>query len=349
MKSIKRVALIVLFIALFLGLTIYMVRTPSYTIKTTGKLYIVNKLSKNITVFDLNRGSVVNTILLSQLGPHEITTLANQQNVVVTNYGDAKTAGKDIWVINTKTDKLERKIDLEGSLRPRGIVAFKNSNSIGLVSNISNELLVVDIKNNTILKKIATQQAFNHLLALHPFKPLAFISNITPGSVSVIDLIENKVIKIIPCSERTEGIALTPDGKEVWVSNTEQSTIHIINTETFQITDSLTTGQEPLRLAFTIDGKYCLVANALDGTIVLYDSAAKKQLKTIHIPGKKTLLERLFYHTPRPVNIVMHPNGLYAFIANSNADKIEVLDMKTLKIVSTIGTGRVPEGMTFVE
>jgi hypothetical protein len=29
----------------------------------------------------------------------------------------------------------------------------------------------------------------------------------------------------------------------------------------------------------------------------------------------------------------MHPNGLYAFIANSNANKIEIIDMKTFTIV----------------
>ena len=45
----------------------------------------------------------------------------------------------------------------------------------------------------------------------------------------------------------------------------------------------------------------------------------------------------------------MHPNGLYAFVANSNADKIEVIDMKTFTLISTIGTGRVPDGLAFVE
>ena len=54
-------------------------------------------------------------------------------------------------------------------------------------------------------------------------------------------------------------------------------------------------------------------------------------------------------HTPRPVGMLMHPNGLYAFVANSNADKIEVIDMKSFSIVSTIGTANVPDGMTFVE
>jgi DNA-binding beta-propeller fold protein YncE len=49
------------------------------------------------------------------------------------------------------------------------------------------------------------------------------------------------------------------------------------------------------------------------------------------------MLERILYHTPVPDNVLMHPNGLYAFVANSNANKIEVIDMRTFAIVSTIG------------
>jgi len=45
----------------------------------------------------------------------------------------------------------------------------------------------------------------------------------------------------------------------------------------------------------------------------------------------------------------MHPNGRHAFVAKSNADKVEVIDMQTLIIVSTIGKGRMPDGMVFVE
>jgi DNA-binding beta-propeller fold protein YncE len=40
---------------------------------------------------------------------------------------------------------------------------------------------------------------------------------------------------------------------------------------------------------------------------------------------------------------------LYAFIANSNANKIEIIDMKKFTIVGTIGTGNVPDSMIFVQ
>jgi len=112
--------------------------------------------------------------------------------------------------------------------------------------------------------------------------------------------------------------------------------------------DTLPTGNEPLKIKFSIDGKYALVANANDGSISVHDRYSKEQVKTIHIPGKHALVERILYHTPRPVNILMHPNGTYAFIANSNASKIEVIDMNTFEIVSTIGTGSIPDAMAFV-
>ena len=329
-------------------ISIFVIRRPSYTIQTNGKLYIVNKLSKSITVFDLFQGKELTEFPMS-VEPHEATTLTNLNKVVVTNYGAPNEIGKSISVINTKTNKVEKTIELEESLRPHGILTFPNSNNVGVVTDVGNDLVVVNIETGIVEKKIPTQQVVSHLLVLHPNKPLAYVTNINSSSVSVIDLHLNQVIKIIPCDLGTEGIDITPDGTEIWVTNNKENTISVINTNTNEITNSIRNGKESLRLKFSIDGKYCLTTNASDGTIAVYDQHSKKEIKTIKIRGKTNLMQRALYHTPRPVGLLMHPNGLYAFVANSNADRIEVIDMKTLTIVSTIGTGRVPDGLTFVE
>lgn len=349
MKNIKFKLLLVFgLFCLLTWTTIYIARRPSYTIQTNGKLYIVNKLSKSITVFDLFKGIEL-TEFPMEIEPHEAATLINHNRVVVTNYGAPNVVGKSISIINTKTNKVEKTIGLDESLRPHGIVAFPNTTKVGVVTDIGNELVVVNIETGIIEKKIATQQVVSHLLVLHPNNSLAYVTNINSGSVSVIDLEQDKVIKIIPCGKGTEGIDITPDGMEIWVTNNKEESISVINTETNQITHTLATGKESLRLKFSIDGRICMVPNSSDGTISVYDTYSKKQIKTISIPGKKSLIERALYHTPRPVGILMHPNGLYAFVANSNADKIEVIDMNTFNIVSTIGTERIPDGLTFVE
>lgn len=348
MKKIKLLALFGLLCFIALQITIYVIRKPSYTIKTDGKLYIVNKRSSSITVFDLAQGKEITEIPIDE-EPHETTTLNDKSKVVVTNYGTLEVLGKSITVINTKTNKVEKKIELEGSIAPHGIVAFPNSNKVAVVTDIGNNLLVVDVEKGIVEKNIPTQQIISHLLVLDPTKPLAYVTNINSGSVSVIDLELEKVIKIINCGFKTEGIDITPDGSEIWVANNKENTISVINTTTYQITNTLPAGKESLRLKFSIDGKHCLVTNATDGTISVYNQHTKKQIKKIHLHGKTNLVEKLLYHTPRPVGILMHPNGLYAFIANSNANKIEVIDMKTITVVSTIGTAKIPDGMTLIQ
>ena len=348
MKSIKHLLFLGTVLFVLFVIVIYLVRKPSYTIQTNGKLYIVNKRSSTITVFDLFEGKELAEISM-EITPHEAVAIPLQNKVVVTNYGSPNVIGKSISVINTNSNELEENIALEGSSRPHGIIAFPQSKSVGVVTDIGNDLVVVNTETATVEKKIPTQQLVSHLLVMHPIKPLAFISNIASNSVTVINLELNKVIKIIPCGLGAEGIDITPDGMEIWVTNNKANTISIINTETLEVIDTIMTGKESLRLKFTIDGVYCIVPNAADGTVTVYERNSKKKVHVIVIPGKKNLLERALYSTPRPVGVLMHPNGLYAFIANSNANKIEVIDMKTFTIVSTIGTGKVPDGLAFVE
>jgi len=348
MKKIKFLLLSLFLFSIIAVIALKIIRHPSYSIQTSGKLYIVNKLSSSITVFDLYQGKELAEFPI-EIEPHEATTLAGQNRVVVTNYGATNVVGKSITVINSKTNKVEKTIDLQKSLRPHGIIAFPNSNKVGVVTDSGNELLIVDVEKGTIEEKIPTQQHVSHLLVLHPQKPLAYVTNINSNSLSVIDLELNQVIKNIPCGLGTEGIDITPDGSEIWVTNTKDNTINIISTSTNKITDTLTTGNQSLRLKFSVDGKLCLVTNAKDGTISVYYQKSKKQIKIISIQGKTKVIERILYHTPRPVGVLMHPNGLYAFVTNSNANTVEVIDMKTLTIVSTIGTGKIPDGMALVE
>ncbi|MFT5245264.1 MAG: DNA-binding beta-propeller fold protein YncE, partial [Psychroserpens sp.] len=68
----------------------------------------------------------------------------------------------------------------------------------------------------------------------------------------------------------------------------------------------------------------------------------------IIIPGNKNIFDKILYHTPRPVGILMHPNGLYAFVSNFTAGRVEVIDMRDFTIVSSIKVGDMPDGLAFI-
>lgn len=329
-------------------LVVFMTRLPSYSIQTTGKLYIMNKVSRDITVFDLFTGKEIAEIPID-IEAHEAITTLDNNTLILTDFGAFNSQGNRLTFINTKTNKVEKSIDLEGKINVNGVVTFPKTNKLGLVDYVHNCLLVLNLKTERIEKELKTTQKKSHLVALHPSKPLAYVTNMGSNSVSVIDLKKEKVIKIISCGLTTESIDITPDGSEIWVTNKSENSISIINTLTNKVVAVLPTENEPLKLKFSVDGTYCLVANASGGSITVYNQLTKKNIKTIRIPGRNKIVERILYHTPRPVNILMHPNGKFAFIANSNANKIEVIDLKTFKIVSRIGTGKVPDALAFVE
>jgi YVTN family beta-propeller protein len=347
-KHIKKVTIALGVLYVLFVLIIFIVRLPSYTIQTTGKLYIVNKVSRDIQVFDLFIGKEIADIPIA-MQSHEAITTKNDSSIVLTNYGGIDSDGSIIKHINTKTNKVDKTIQVKGNINANGIVAFPEPNKVVLIDYVSNDLVLLNIETDSIEKQIPTKQKKSHLVVLHPTRPLAYVTNMKSNSISVINFNKNTVVKIIPCGLTTESIDITPDGSEIWVTNKNGNSITVINTITNMVLDTLATGNEPLKIKFSVDGKYCLVANANDGNISVYDRYSKEQIKTINIPGKHTLLERILYHTPRPVNIIMHPNGAYAFIANSNASKIEVIDMMTFAIVSTIGTGKIPDALAFVE
>lgn len=338
-----------LFVVLFFlfRLSIYIFRLPSYTIQTSGKLYIINKQSRNITVFDLFNKKKITDINID-IEAHAATASSDKKKVIISNYKTSEINGKSLQIINTKTYKIEKTIEYLDGFGLFGIIAFPESNNIGVVSCISNELFVINIETNTIIKKIATRQEVSNNIVIHPSKSIAYVTNKKSNSVSVIDIELNKVIKIISCGYGTQAIAITPDASEIWVTNTRENLINVISTTSNSITKTFSIGKESLNLKFSIGGKYCLVTNSKDGTVSVYNQKSKNLIKKIHLHGKDTILERLLYHTPRPVNIIMHPNGLYAFVTNSNASKVEVIDMKTFTIVSTIETGEIPDAMVFI-
>lgn len=347
MSFLKKIVLLSGLICLVFGM-VYVIKQPKYSIKTKGKLYVVNKASRSITVFDLEKGEEIKELSIA-IEPHEATVVTNPNSIVVTNYGTIEAKGKSISVIDAEKNTMTRTIDLGNKgASPHGIITLQKPNKVGVVSDDGNHLTVVNVETGIVEKQIATQQKVSHLLVKHPLKPIVYVTNIGSGSVSVIDIESNKVVQIIPCGKSAEGIAITKEGSEIWVSNLKENYVSVINTSTNKETARLETGKEPLRVKFSIDGKYGLVSNASEGTISVFDTQSKKLFKTIVFPGNKNVFEKIIYRTPRPVGILMHPNGLYAFVSNFTAGRVEVIDMQNFTISSSIKVGKMPDGLAIV-
>ena len=72
------------------------------------------------------------------------------------------------------------------------------------------------------------------MVAVTPDARRAFTANIGSGTVSVLDLAAGRKLRDIAVGGQPEGIALTPDGRTLWVGDLEGARVQAFDTATLR-------------------------------------------------------------------------------------------------------------------
>jgi YVTN family beta-propeller protein len=171
--------------------------------------------------------------------------------------------------------------------------------------------------------------------------------------MTVLDLRASKKLKDVETGAGAEGIDITPDGKEVWVTNRAANTVSVVDAATLKLVATLASKDFPIRCKITPDGTHALVSNARSGDVAVFDVKSRKETTRIKMEldpvseTDKRLFGDQFGASPVPIGILIHPNGSHAYIANSNADMVTVIDLKSWRVVNRIKTGKEPDGLGY--
>jgi YVTN family beta-propeller protein len=103
-----------------------------------------------------------------------------------------------------------------------------------------------------------TQAAGSHMLALSNDAATVYTANVPGGSVSIVPVAasgETTARKTIAAVPLTEGVAFSPDGREVWAGSVQNGGIAIIDVATETVVAKISAGLPAYRLVFAPDGK----------------------------------------------------------------------------------------------
>ncbi|NIR51915.1 beta-propeller fold lactonase family protein [candidate division KSB1 bacterium] len=346
-SPILRFLICFVFFNVFLGLSF-----TQTTTQTTGTLIVLNKSEASASLISLSSGKIVATIHTGQ-GPHEVDVSSDGKIAVVSNYGIRREPGSTLSVIDLQSLQVTETIDLKKYQRPHGVMFLPNGESLLVTAESQKTLLVVNVKIGKIAQAIETGQNVSHMVVHDPERNRAFVSNIGSGSVTVIDLQTSEAVGTIETGAGAEGIDISPTGKEVWVSNRADDTISIIDTKTLEVVETVECSAFPIRLKFTPDGKFVLVSNARSGDVAVFDAKERTEIKRISmkmaaVEGKEErLFSDRFGESPVPVGILVHPNGDAAYVANTNADIVTVIEIESWQISNRLPTGKEPDGLGY--
>jgi YVTN family beta-propeller protein len=232
---------------------------------------------------------------------------------------------------------------------------LQNTNSSGATVN-TDSVSVIDLSNNSVLKTIYDPSFMQpYTVTINAAGTLAYITNSTGQTISIIDIATNTVIGTIGGFDGPSGMVITPDGNTAYVNNYgatpgagsgNATTVRVVNLNTNMITGpAITVGLAPAALAITPDGKFVYVADYQtgtpnDGTITVINTSTNTATLNV-VTG-------LF----GPFAISITPDGSYAYVTNFGSNNfspfgttLSKIDLQTNTIVATHTLSIQPSGL----
>jgi YVTN family beta-propeller protein len=284
--------------------------------------------------------------------------------------------------VNQRLTPVGKWLDLPG-MRPQ-VLALSPDGKIAVTSGKTSKLVVIDPETNSILQQVdlpseestsnADQSAANNLKpdtkAIASFTGLVFspdgrsiyLSNVQ-GSIKVFSVdgagkvSPSHVIRIPDANapkrkqEIPSGLAITPDGKRLFVCGNLSNRLIEINLETSQVARTFDVGVAPYDVKLA--GNKAIVSNwggrrpsgddlvgpAGKGTLVRVDPvrfiANEGSVSMIDLQSGSIQEILVGLH---PSGLVVSPDGKYVVCANSASDYLSVIDLGTSSVIEKIWT-----------
>ncbi|MFA5190999.1 MAG: c-type cytochrome [Verrucomicrobiia bacterium] len=131
-----------------------------------------------------------------------------------------------------------------------------------------------------------------------------FIAYATANQVAVFDVASAKVSKTVEMPASPLGLALSADGKQLFVTcAAPSSSVCIVDTGSNKIVTTIPTGHTTMGPALSPDGKTLYVCNRFNNCVAAIDLAQRKEVKRVAVPRE-------------PVAVAVTPDGKQLLVAN---------------------------------
>ncbi len=165
-------------------------------------------------------------------------------------------------------------------ISPTGMDIDDAAKLMYVVTKENNSLYIIDLKNNKVINAIALS-AEAYTCKLSPDKAKLYITLWGGGKLLGFDTKRGQLTDSVRIGTNPNDIAVSADGKYVFVANALDNSVSVVNTATFVETEILNAalypdapnGSTTNSVALSADGKTLYVANADNNCLAVFDVA----------------------------------------------------------------------------
>jgi YVTN family beta-propeller protein len=290
-------------------------------------IVVVEKIAGNVGFYD-SAGKRVAEIKVGTY-PHEIVPSLDGQSLFVSNNGilwmeNPGAGGNTIAILDLKSRAKIGDIDLGTNRRPHGMAVQAKTGHLVMTTENPDGLVLVDPKARKVLRRFDVKGVAPHMVLFDAAGEWAYVSVATSNTVAAIRIGTGETV-VIPVGLRPQGGVLSPDGRTIFITNSNSNTLSLIDTAQRKVVGEIATGDGPNRVTITPDGKTLLYSLSRANAAAFADVATRKEQMQIPLAS-------------RPLSMVMTHDGKWAFSGIQDRDKVHVIDVAARKIVKTIDT-----------
>jgi YVTN family beta-propeller protein len=255
-----------------------------------GLLLVVNKGDRTLGIYDPNTGKPIHTVALEEVTGHEVGAHPNGKLAFVPIFGNSGvgspgTDGRLIRVIDVAQGKTMHTIDLGKGLRPHEAIFGPKNGLLYVTTEIDNTVTVIDPQSFKVLYSIPTGQEHSHMLAISSDARRGYTANVGPGTVSVLDLEQKKLLEVISIGGPAQRISMSKDDRYVFTSDQRRPRLAVINTSDNKVAKYVDLPATGYGTAPTEDGKHLLIALPGARKVAIVDLQAWSVMRTIDVPA----------------------------------------------------------------
>lgn len=298
-------------------------------VAAAATLYVTNTKSDSISIIDTITFEVTGTIPLGPGKPNRVAFHPGGKTAWV-----VYDKSHDLGVVDAEAQRLLKRVKIGGnpynlSFSPDGKYLYV----LDWASETSgDDVIVYDLAAERVVTKVAVSTWPAHAIFSKDAR-LIYVSGETAGDLTVLDTKSHgQVARIVHGGGDAMGLALSPDGRTLYLAAGENKAIVKVDTTTHKVTGTIPLPGIVHEATLTPDGKFLYTTLRKANKIVVIATADDRIVATIP--------QRAY-----PDLVVMEPSGRHAFVTNRYADAVAVIDIATHKQLRTIAVGKAPHGI----
>ena len=244
---------------------------------TQDRLYVVNSASRNISVVDVTRFSVLDTIYLTAgILPVDIVIIPDDNNLIEGKLYIANRISNDVTVVSTVAKRTLKSVAV--GIGPSAIAADAVRKEVYVTNEKSNNLSIINAIDDTLVANITVD---NRPTGVFVGKDKIYVFNEGSNRISIISPSLRKVVATIsvegPPKRGMQGFS-----KRLFVANTAANTLTFFNSQDV-VTRTIPVGIMPTGLAGDEKRNRLYVTNYGDNTVSLLDPIGERVLKELFV------------------------------------------------------------------